>query len=63
MISKLPHAKSLKLKLNAFQKPTKSILTRSLPKGSQKQDLLCVQVKTSLGVNNFRNTGAIRLIF
>ena len=30
MILKLPHAKSLKLKLHAFQKPTKSLLSYTL---------------------------------
>ena len=36
------------------------ILTRWLLKGFQKQDLLCVSVTTSFGVNNFRNTYTMR---
>ena len=36
-------------------------LTRSLPKSFQKQDLLCMLVRTAWGVNNFRNTSAMRL--
>ena len=37
-------------------------LTCSLPKGFQKKALLC-QVSTSFGINNFRNTWPMRLIF
>ena len=39
------------------------ILTRSLPKGFEKQDLLCIWVSMSFRVNNFRNTQDMRLIF
>ena len=39
------------------------LFTRWLPKVFQKQDLLCVSVTTSFGVNNFRNTEAMRFIF
>ena len=38
-------------------------LRRSLPKCFQKQDLLCIEVDMSLGVNNFGNSGAMKLIF
>ena len=33
-----------------------NLLTRSLGKGFQKQDLLCIQVSRSFRANNFRNT-------
>ena len=39
------------------------LLTGSLSKGFQKQALLSILISTSFGVNNFRNTLPMELIF